>query len=138
MLKLTPRQEKFVNFYLQCGNGTEAYKKAGYNVKNDESAKVGASRLLTNINVKQRLSELREEIQNENIATIREIQETLSEIMRDTNEAAGNRTRAADILLKCKGAYIQETNINVTKNPFEGADPDDLLAVLQNIDTDSK
>ena len=32
-MKLTPKQRAFVDYYIQCGNATEAAKKAGYNEK---------------------------------------------------------------------------------------------------------
>lgn len=47
---LNPRQKKFAEIYAVKGNGTEAAKEAGYSEK---SAKVTASKLLTNVNVLQ-------------------------------------------------------------------------------------
>lgn len=50
--KLNPRQQKFVCNLVSGMNQTQAYKEAGYKPKSDEQAKVMASRLLTNVNVK--------------------------------------------------------------------------------------
>ena len=32
-MKLTPKQKKFAEYYIKCGNATEAAKKAGYSEK---------------------------------------------------------------------------------------------------------
>jgi phage terminase small subunit len=52
---LSPKQEKFVKEYLKTGNATQSYLKAGYKTKSPE---VGASQLLRNNNVQERLKEL--------------------------------------------------------------------------------
>jgi hypothetical protein len=51
-----PRWERFCNAYLDCGNASEAYRKAGYSAK---SCDADAARLRVNESVKQRLLELR-------------------------------------------------------------------------------
>jgi phage terminase small subunit len=81
-LALSVKQEKFCLEYAKSGNQTQAYIKAGYNVKNDETAAVNASRLLKNANVKERLAELAEEAKNASIADIVEMQQTLTAIIR--------------------------------------------------------
>jgi len=50
---LTPCQQAFTDFWLEDPNhnGTEAYKKAFKTCKKDSTAKVNASKLLTNTNV---------------------------------------------------------------------------------------
>lgn len=53
--KLTDKQRAFVDEYLIDLNATRAYKIVYKNVKNDETAKAAASRLLTNVNVKEYL-----------------------------------------------------------------------------------
>jgi len=52
--KLTPKQIKFIDFYLLTGNATEAYRKAGYKTKGN-GARVNASKLLTNHNIKKEI-----------------------------------------------------------------------------------
>jgi phage terminase small subunit len=81
-LALSVKQEKFCLEYAKSGNQTQAYIKAGYNVKNDETAAANASRMLKNANVKARLSELAEEAKNASIADIVEMQQTLTSIIR--------------------------------------------------------
>lgn len=47
-MALTPKQQAFVDEYLQCWNASEAARKAGYAEK---SARVAGHRLLTNANI---------------------------------------------------------------------------------------
>ena len=68
--------------YAASGNATQAYKAAGYKVKDDNSAAAGAVQLLRNINVKRRLREIADEVQSKRIMDITEIQERLSDIGR--------------------------------------------------------
>lgn len=57
--KLTPKQERFCEEYLVDLNATQAYKRAGYNVKTDATAAQSANRMLRNVKVQERISELR-------------------------------------------------------------------------------
>jgi hypothetical protein len=52
-MKLTIKQRAFIDEYMICRNGAEAARRAGYGVL---SARVTASRLLTNANVKSYLA----------------------------------------------------------------------------------
>lgn len=81
-MALSVKQERFCLEYAKTGNQTQAYIKAGYNVKNEETAAANASRLLKNANVKARLAELAEEAKNASIADIVEMQQTLTSIIR--------------------------------------------------------
>ena len=62
--KLTIRQEKFCNKYIECGNASEAYRFA-YTCKNwaDESVNVEASKLLNNTKVSLRVKQLQSQLQ---------------------------------------------------------------------------
>jgi phage terminase small subunit len=52
--KVTPKQRRFVGEYLKDRNGAQAAIRAGYSAK---TAKEQASRLLTNVHVKQAVAE---------------------------------------------------------------------------------
>lgn len=81
-MALSVKQEKFCLEYAKSGNQRQAYFKAGYNSKSDETADAAASRLLRNVNVQARLAELAEEAKNASIADIVEMQQTLTSIIR--------------------------------------------------------
>ena len=79
---LNVKQEAFCLHYAKTGNATESYKKAGYKVKNDNSAAASANTLLRNPKIQERLKELADEVASESIANIKEIQEYLTSVMR--------------------------------------------------------
>lgn len=56
MKDLTEKQKIFISEYLKDFNGSRAYKVA-YGVKNDATARTGASRMLTNDNVQKAMQE---------------------------------------------------------------------------------
>lgn len=58
---MTEKQKRFADEYIIDLNATRAYKVAYPNVKNDETAKAAASRLLTNVNVKAYIDNLIDE-----------------------------------------------------------------------------
>lgn len=60
MAKLTDKQEMFCQEYLVDLNATAAYQRAGYTAGGG-AARANASRLLTNANVQERISELMSE-----------------------------------------------------------------------------
>lgn len=63
MSKLTPKQEKFCNLYIELGNASEAYRQA-YDVKDDTSVdtvKVNASKLLSDTNISLTVEKLRKQ-----------------------------------------------------------------------------
>lgn len=55
--KLTPKQEMFVKEYLVDLNATQAYLRAGYNVKSEDVAAVNAKRLLSNAKIEYAIQE---------------------------------------------------------------------------------
>ena len=62
-IKLTPKQRKFAEEYVDCGNGSEAYRRA-YNVKpttSNDVIKVSANELLTNPNISLTIDKLRKQ-----------------------------------------------------------------------------
>ena len=81
-MALNVKQEAFCLHYAKTGNATEAYKKAGYVAKTEGAIYANANRLLKNDKVQARLKELADEIASDKIASIKEIQEYLTSVMR--------------------------------------------------------
>ncbi|MBO1704178.1 terminase small subunit [Eubacterium callanderi] len=80
---MTEKQKRFADEYLIDLNGTRAYKVAYPRVKNDETARANASRMLTNANVKTYIDEQLEKIHNEKTADAQEVLEYLTAVMRN-------------------------------------------------------
>lgn len=100
-MALTIKQEKFCIEYAKSGNARQAYEKAGYSFNKESTADVNACRLLKNDNIKARLAELTEEVKDASIADIKEMQEKLTEIIRQKAEEEV-------ILVVNKGDFMQE------------------------------
>lgn len=130
-MALTIRQENFCLEYAASGNAAESYKKAGYKPRNDNVAAANAARLLQLPRIQQRLQELAKELATPKIASIQEIQEFLTNVMRrmESEEeivSAGDygaekmerktpisaAIKAAETLAKMQGAF--RTDINIT------------------------
>ena len=79
--KLTEKQLAFIDYYLETLNGREAYKRA-YNTKNNNTADVNASKLLSNTKVKTIVDERLAEIASKRIAKVEEVQQFLTSAMR--------------------------------------------------------
>lgn len=81
MAKLSVKQENFCNYYLECGNASEAYRRA-YSCSNmkDESINRKAVELLNNGNIVTRVRELQEEQKNKSDITKEKILDELSSI----------------------------------------------------------
>jgi phage terminase small subunit len=75
------QQKRFADYYIETGNATEAYRRAGYKAKG-KSAEVNASRLLTNAKVKTYIDELINSKDSERIAKQDEILEFLTKVLR--------------------------------------------------------
>lgn len=142
---LNVRQEAFCWHYAKTGNATESYKQAGYTPKNDNAAAASASQLLNNPKVKARLQQITEELNSAKIASVREVQERLTSILRGElleervvveGEGMGeSRARiikcapqhkdvikAGELLAKMQGGLDTGSTVNVVVPVFGGED----------------
>ncbi|WP_127133479.1 terminase small subunit [Veillonella caviae] len=76
---MTPKQEKFCVEYLVDLNGTQAAIRAGYSEK---TANRIANQLLSKLDIKNRIKELREREFDNSIATAKEAEAFLAKAMR--------------------------------------------------------
>ena len=115
MGKLTIKQQRFADEYIISGNATESYKKAGYKANNDNIAAVEGKKLLRNPKIKPYIDERLKEIESEKTASIKEVMEYLTSVMR------GEQTEQ---VLRSAGDYQQEiTDIDVSaKDRLKAAD----------------
>ena len=104
--------ENFCLEIVQSGNGTEAYKKAGYKAKSDNAAAVGAAKLLRKAKVQKRIEELRRELDSHKIMDAAERRELLTQFARDEETGKADRLKAMDLLNKMDGVYINKTQVS--------------------------
>lgn len=81
-MKLSVKQENFCNYYIECGNASEAYRRAYFcsNMK-DESINVKAVELLNNGKITVRVKELQEELKKKSDITKEEVLNMLKSFM---------------------------------------------------------
>ena len=103
MTALNERQQKFAEYYSQCGNGADAARKAGYS---ESYATHRTDELLRNVEIAAYIKQLSEAAQTARIMTARDRQELLSDIARDEDNSAADRIRAVDTLNKMTGEYM--------------------------------
>lgn len=78
-MKLNARQKAFCEFYVACGNATEAAKKAGYSERTAYSI---GQRLLKNVEVQNYVQELMEKVEEKRMASAEEVIKFLTASMR--------------------------------------------------------
>lgn len=123
--KLTERQRRFADLYLELGNASEAAEKAGFKRSYAQGAKRQPA-------VQAYMQERLQEVQQRNIASANEVLEFLTDVMR--GEIAGERPernssprmKAAELLGKRLGVF---TNVG---SVLRGAK--ELMEAAENID----
>lgn len=108
MATLTLKQQAFAECYLVCRNGSEAARRAGYAVP---SARITASRLLTNANIKAELALKQAELaQKVEITQLRVVNELLNGIaIAESNLDASTVMRGWLEIAKLLDLYKAET-----------------------------
>ena len=103
-MALTPKQKAFADYYIECGNATEAAKRAGYSENN-----VGenAAKTLKNPNVSAYIAERMEEQARKRVADANEVIEFYTAVMRGEvkdqfglDASLSDRLKAGDSLMK--------------------------------------
>ena len=128
-MKLTPKQKAFADYYIECGNATEAAIKAGYDKKYAGS---NTDKLLKNTKINSYMEERLKILDEKSIATQKEILQYLTSVMRGNEKdqfgldpSLRDRTDAAKELAKINRMY------NKKEEPTEKED-DGFLDALNH------
>ena len=143
MVKLTEKQKKFADYYIELGNATQAAINAGYSSK---YANTNASKLLRNTTIKSYIDERLSQLASERIVSAEEVLEFLSSVMRNEQKeevlkgvgmgeqakthievSAKDRVKAAELLGKRYALFTDKTEMTVTEVPVfvdDLGDPD--------------
>ena len=111
--ELTEKQKRFIDFYIKTSNATESARLAGYKGNNLNRV---ASENLSKLDkyIKERLNQL----EDDRIASAKEVLQYFTTIMRDKKEDTNDRTKCAELLGKKHGIFREEVVIETDK-PFE-------------------
>lgn len=82
-MKLTEKQKRFADFYIELGNATQAAIKAGYATKT--AASIGAENL-RKPHIKKYIDKQLEKLKSERVADSQEVLEFLTSVMRDEKQ----------------------------------------------------
>lgn len=107
MEELNLKQKRFAEYYVQTGNATDSYKRAGYKAEGN-SAEVNASRLLRNAKVMKYIEERNKELDTRFIADIEETKRFWTEILRDPEIDIKDRLKASEYIAKTNGAFLDK------------------------------
>ena len=115
------KHELFCQEYSKTGKGCDSYYKV-YGIKDRNSADAAASRLLRNSKIITRLKELGDATISDSIATMTEIKEFWTNIIRNKEEASKNRLKASELMAKSYGAFLEKLEITAPKVIFTNDD----------------
>lgn len=101
---LNPMQQAFADYYIECGNASEAARKAGYSPKGINGQ---AARLLANVSISAYIQERMDKQNADRVASADEVLRFYSSVMRGEEKDAfgldpslSDRLKAADSLMK--------------------------------------
>ena len=119
--KLTLKQQRFIDYYIETGNQAEAYKLAGYQCKNDNSAAANAARLIITDKVSAAIQSRLAEKDAERIASQDEVLQFLTKIMR------GEGVEECVVVEGCGEGYSEARTIEKQVTPKERVRAAELL-----------
>lgn len=123
-MKLTEKQKRFIDYYIETGNATEAARKAGYKGKNLDV--IGSQNL---VKLRKIIDEKLKQKESERIASQNEVLEFLTRVMRgqEVEEVVGfteygavkekkapstrDRVKAAELLGKRYALFTEKVNV---------------------------
>lgn len=111
--KLTEKQKRFIDYYVETANATESAKRAGYSSKTAKN--IGAENL-TKLNyfIQERLQQLKDN----RIASQEEVLQFLTKVMRGEEKdqfgldaSLQDRTKCAELLGKRYGSFKEKVDV---------------------------
>lgn len=117
--KVTIKQKKFADLYIETGNKTQSYIDAGYKATTREVAEANARKLLANYSVKSYIEQRMKELEKNSIASQDEVLQYLTKVMRgEEKDSFGldaslqDRTKCAELLGKRYGAFVEKKELS--------------------------
>lgn len=112
MAKLNAKRQAFVDAY--AGNATAAALAAGYSPKTAYSQ---GQRLLKSVEVQDAIKAREAKRLAPTIATRQERQEFWTSVLRSEDEAMKDRLKAAELLGKSEGDFLERVEMDMTLSP---------------------
>jgi len=131
-MKLTEKQKRFADYYIETGNATQSYIDAGYKATSRVVAEANARKLLANYSVKKYIEECIAKKDSERIAKQDEVLSYLTSVMRgerkeevligvgkgaqvitDMDVSAKDRIKAAELLGKRYSLWVDKQEMDI-------------------------
>ena len=113
MDKLTQKQQKFIDYYVETGNATEAARRAGYEAKTEKAMQNIGSENLGKLG--EYIKERMKPAQDKRIADADEVLQYLTAVMRgevkdtfDFDTSVRDRNKAAELLGKRHRLFVDK------------------------------
>ena len=113
MDKLTEKQKRFIDYYVETGNATEAARRAGYEAKTNRTMESIGSENLRKLEVF--INERLNPIDDKRIADANEVLQYLTAVMRgevkdtfDFDTSVRDRNKAAELLGKRHRLFVDK------------------------------
>ncbi|MCI5874059.1 MAG: terminase small subunit [Clostridiales bacterium] len=125
--KLTIKQKAFADYYIECGNATEAARKAGYSEK---YLNTNANKLLQNTTISSYIAERTKPTEQKRIATGDEIMMFFTRVMYgEEKDAFGLDPSLQDRLNAAKELAKRIVDVGAAKEEYEN---DNFLEALKD------
>lgn len=108
---MNEQQKRFADYYIETGNATDAYKRAGYKAKGN-AAEAAASRLLRDVKVQAYIEERNKLLESDRIADMEEVKHFWSNTMRDLGADLKDRLKASEYIAKTNAAFVDKQQIS--------------------------
>ena len=119
MVKLTPKQEKFVHNMIKGMSQRQAYKDAFKSKYSEKAIDEKACVLFNSEKVQKRYHELLDKIDKKAIMSAQERQEWLTNVIKDENTDINAKLKAIDILNKMTAEYVTKIDGSMSVKKLE-------------------
>ncbi|MCW4359526.1 terminase small subunit [Bacillus altitudinis] len=131
-MRLTERQKRFCDFYIETGNATESARLAGYKGKNLNRV---ASQNLSKLDIQRYIEERNVQLEEERIANMREVKVFWTTILRDEHAEMKDRLKASEFIAKTNAAFTEKVEYN--GNDKE-SNEEERVKITQQLEQDPK
>ncbi len=112
---LTVKERVFCDAFVETkGNATQAAKDAGYKGKNDAVFRSIGKENLTKPHIQRYLAQFEKVAEEKALMTKEEAMRVLSDLARSEEVRETDRIRAAELILRCYGAFVNNVKVEGT------------------------
>lgn len=112
-MKLTAKQQAWIDYYKQGHTATEAARLAGYRGKNHDV--IGSQNL---VKLKEYIAERESVLEAPRIADMAEINAFWTDIMRDNLQEPKDRLKASELRARAAGGFIDRQEVTLTESKW--------------------